>query len=192
MNNIAIMGGTFDPIHHGHLITATYIKEKFNFDKIVFIPCYISPLKTNFKSSNSEHRINMLKLAIEGISYFDWSDIEINNPEISYTYNTLIKLKKHFNNLNLIIGYDNYAVFDKWYNPEGIFNLATVYVLNRQDKESKFTIMHNYQSKVIFIDNPLIEISSSDIRNRVNEGKNIKFFVPEKIDEYIIKNNLYR
>ncbi len=192
MNNIAIMGGTFDPIHYGHLITATYIKEKLNFDKIIFIPCYISPLKTNIKNSDSEHRINMLKLAIEGIQYFDYSDIEINNTEISYTYNTLNKLKNIYNKLNLIIGYDNYAVFDKWYNPEGIFELSTVFVLNRNIKLPDLNILHNYYSRFVFLDNPLIEISSTDIRNRIKTGKNIDFLVPEKVNDYIIKNNLYR
>lgn len=192
MKKIGIMGGTFDPIHNGHLITATFIKENFNFDKILFIPCNISPLKTDINSSSSLHRLNMLKLAIEGVSYFDYSDIELQNPEISFTYNTLLKLKGDGLKLNLIIGFDNYVVFDKWYNPEGILELADIFVLNRNNDKSKVEIKHKYKEYFNFINNPLIEISSTEIRNRVNEGKDITYLVPNKVRDYILMNNLYR
>jgi nicotinate-nucleotide adenylyltransferase len=192
MKKIGIMGGTFDPIHNGHLITATFIKENYDFDKILFIPCYISPLKTDINSSSSLHRLNMLKLAIEGVSYFDYSDIELQNPEISFTYNTLLKLNGDGLKLNLIIGFDNYVVFDKWYNPEGILELADIFVLNRNNDKSKVEIKHKYKEYFNFINNPLIEISSTEIRNRVNEGKDITYLVPNKVRDYILMNNLYR
>lgn len=191
MKNVGIMGGTFDPIHIGHLITATFIKEEIGFDSILFIPCYISPLKTDIKSLDSFHRLNMLKLAIEDISYFEYSDIELQNKQVSYTYNTLLKLKNNYSKLNLIIGYDNYAVFDKWYNPEGILELANVYVLNRQINKNQYNITHHFGSKFTFIENPIIEISASEIRRRIKTGKDISFYVPEKVKDYIIKNKLY-
>ncbi len=192
MKSVGIMGGTFDPIHNGHLITATFIKEIIGFDSILFIPCYISPLKTDIKSLDSLHRLNMLKLAIKDISYFEYSDIELQNQQISFTYNTLLKLKNSYDKLNLIIGYDNYAVLDKWYNPEGILELANVYVLNRQINKEQYNITHQFSSKVTFIENPIIEISASEIRNRIKSGKDISFFVPDKVKDYIVQNNLYK
>ena len=93
-NKIGIFGGTFDPIHYGHLITAQYVLEKRDLEKIFFIPCYVSPHKTNLVSSESEHRLNMVKLAISNIPFFDYSDYEIKSEGISYTYNTLLHLSE--------------------------------------------------------------------------------------------------
>ena len=95
----------------------------------------------------------MLKIAIRDIPYFDISDIELNSPDISYTYTTLLKLKEFNTSLNLIIGYDNYAIFDKWYNPEGIFNLAKIFVLKRNLKSKDIIINHSYKEKFVFLDN---------------------------------------
>ncbi len=192
MKQIALMGGTFDPIHIGHLLTALYILEEKKFDEILFMPCYISPLKTDVKSSSSVHRLNMLKLAINKYKGFSFSDMEINKEEISYTYNTLVELKNSDVEINLIIGYDNYAVFDKWYKPESIFEIANVLVLNRVSKFDNFEIKHNFKDRFEFLNNPIIEISSTDIRNRVKLNKNIDFFVTSEVKDYINKNNLYK
>ena len=192
MKQIAIMGGTFDPIHIGHLLTALYILETKKFDEIIFIPCYISPLKTDQKSSSWLHRLNMLELAISKFEGFKYSDIEVKKEGISYTYNTLAELKNANTQINLIIGYDNYAVFDKWYKPEEILDMANVLVLNRVSRIKNSAIKHNFKDKFEFLDNPIIEISSTDIRNRVSLNKNIDLFVPAEVKEYIITNNLYK
>ena len=128
-NTIGIIGGTFDPIHNGHLITARKVLEIRNLQKILFIPCYISPHKTGLKNSNSAHRTEMLKAAIKDFDYFGFSDYELQKGGISYTIETIKYLRNIYQNIELIIGYDNYACFDRWHKPEEILSLAKVIVM---------------------------------------------------------------
>jgi nicotinate-nucleotide adenylyltransferase len=111
MSSAGIYGGNFDPVHYGHLLSAISVFEQRKLDKILFIPAYISPFKTEIKVTDNIHRLNMLKAAISGVPYFDWSDIEIKAGGISYTIDTLQKLRKEYERLELIIGYDNLLDF---------------------------------------------------------------------------------
>lgn len=189
-NKIGIFGGTFDPIHNGHLITAQYVLEKRNLEKIIFIPCFISPHKTNLVSSEPIHRLEMIKLAINNIPYFDYSDYELKSEGISYTYNTLLYLSEKYSSLELIIGYDNLLVFDKWNKPDEILELATLVVMKRKtDIEEK---RNRFFDKAILVDTPTIEISSTDIRERVRNNLPIDFLVPESVKKYIYETNLYK
>lgn len=187
---IGIFGGTFDPVHIGHLITTQYVLEQRKLDKIIFIPCYISPHKTNQNALNPVHRLNMLKLAVENISQFEINDFEIRKGGISYTYDTILELKKTYNYIELIIGYDNLVVFDKWHKPDEILDLAKLIVMKRTiDKEPE--TKNKYFEKAIILDTPTIEISSTDIRQRVKNNLPIDFLVPAKVKEYIIQHKLY-
>lgn len=189
-SKIGILGGTFDPVHNGHLITAQYVLEKRNLDKIIFIPCYISPHKTELISSSAEHRLNMVKLAIDKIPYFDYSDYELKTEGVSYSYNTLLYLSEKYESLELIIGYDNLLVFDKWYQPDEIIRLASLVVMKRKtDIEEK---RNRFFEKAVLLDTPTIEISSTDIRERVKNNLPIDFLVPESVKKYINETNLYR
>ncbi len=189
-SKIGILGGTFDPVHNGHLITAQYVLEKRNLDKIIFIPCYISPHKTELISSSAEHRLNMVKLAIDNIPYFDYSDYELKAEGVSYSYNTLLYLSEKYESLELIIGYDNLLVFDKWYQPDEIIRLASLVVMKRKtDIEEK---RNRFFEKAVLLDTPTIEISSTDIRERVKNNLPIDFLVPESVKKYINETNLYR
>ncbi|NMB81143.1 MAG: nicotinate (nicotinamide) nucleotide adenylyltransferase [Ignavibacteria bacterium] len=189
-NKIGIFGGTFDPIHYGHLITAQYVLEKRDLEKIFFIPCYVSPHKTNLVSSESEHRLNMVKLAISNIPFFDYSDYEIKSEGISYTYNTLLHLSEKYESLELIIGYDNLLVFDKWNQPDEIIRLAKLVVMKRKtDIEEK---RNRFFNNAVLVDTPTIEISSTDIRERVRNNLPIDFLVPESVKKYIYEVNLYK
>lgn len=189
-NKVGILGGTFDPIHNGHLITAQYVLEKRNLGKIIFIPCYISPHKTNLNTSEPEHRLNMVKLAVSNLPYFDYSDYEMKSKGISYTYNTLLYLKEKYRKIELIIGYDNLLVFEKWNQPDEILRLATLVVMKRKtDIEEK---RNRFFEKAILVDTPTIEISSTDIRERVRNNLPIDFLVPENVKKYIYKVSLYR
>jgi nicotinate-nucleotide adenylyltransferase len=191
MKTVGILGGTFDPIHIGHLITAQSIYEVRKLDKIIFVPSFISPHKTNRTSSPSEHRINMLKLAIEDIPYFDYSDIEIKKKDISFTINTIQDLKSIYENIELIIGFDNLIVFDRWRSPDKILKLVKLVVLRRKVKEENFQ-RNKYFDKAIFVDTPLVEIYGTEIRERVKNNQNINFLVPQKVMAYIYKYNLYK
>lgn len=187
---VGIFGGTFDPVHIGHITTTRFVLEKRGLDKIIFIPCNISPLKTSVESSSPIHRLNMLKLAIEGLPQFEYSDYEIKKGDVSYTYDTLLEMKKYYAHLELIIGYDNLVVFDKWKNPDKIFEAANVVAMKR-NTDTEIKIAHKYFDKAIVLDTPTIEISSTEIRERVTKKLPIDYLVPEKVKEYILTNGLY-
>lgn len=191
MSNIGIYGGTFDPIHTGHLITAQSVCEIRKLDKIIFIPSFISPHKTNRITTLPKHRIEMLKLAIEGIPYFDISDIEIERKDISFTIDTLNTLKSSYKNIELIIGFDNLITFDTWKEPDRILELAKLIVLRRKVKD-EILPKNKFFDDAIFVDTPLIEIYGTDIRKRIKENRNINFLVPQKVKAYIYKHNLYK
>lgn len=191
MKSVGIYGGTFDPVHFGHLLTAQSLFEKRDLEKIIFIPCSISPHKQDIISSNPLHRLNMLKLAVKDIPYFEISNYEIQKGSISYTIDTLRHLSDFYENIELIIGYDNLAVFDKWYKADEILEIAKLVVMKRvSDFDTNQN--HKYFDKAVIVDTPTIEISSTEIRNRVNQGLSINFMMPEKVSDYIYKNGIYR
>jgi nicotinate-nucleotide adenylyltransferase len=191
MSRVGIFGGTFDPIHNGHLITAQSVKEIRNLDKIIFIPAYISPHKQHAKASSPEHRLNMLRMAIDDIPFFECSDFEIKQHTISYTIDTLKEYKKYYEEIDLIIGYDNIFQFHTWKDPDEIFTLANVVVLKRKSSHP-IEYMDKYVESAHFVETRGIEISATDIRNRVHADLPIYYLVPEKVLEYININKLYK
>lgn len=191
MSKVGIFGGTFDPVHFGHLITARAVLEIRDLDKIVFIPANISPHKTDSTSSAAEYRLKMLQLAIDGISYFTISDIELNREGVSYTIDTLKTLKEKYKEIELIIGEDNLQSFHTWKNPEEILKLSKLTVLKRKFDRSS-AVNHDYIEKAEFVETPVIEISGSKIRERTKNDLSIDFLLPENVKKYILKNNLYK
>jgi len=189
MKAVGIFGGTFDPIHLGHLICSQFIFEKRQLDKIIFVPCKISPHKTNVISAESKHRLEMLKLAISDIPYFEHSDFELNNDGISYSIDTIKYFKKKYNNLELIIGEDNFLKLDTWKEPDKLIELSKIIVLKRQlsGKSKK----NKYEKSVVYLNSPLIEISATEIRRKVQNNQPINFLVTEQVRQYIYSNNLY-
>ena len=191
MKPVGILGGSFDPIHVGHLITSYDVLEKRDLEKIIFVPCHISPHKTDQKPTEDIHRLNMVNLAIEQYPYFESSDYEIRKGDVSYTYNTLVELKKSYDQIELIIGFDNLIVFDKWYRPDDILQLATVVVMKREI--DNIPVKHNkYFDSVILLETTLIDISSTEIRERVKNNEPIDYLVPSKVKEYISQHGLYK
>ncbi len=188
---IGIYGGNFDPIHIGHLITAQYVLEQRNLDKIIFIPANISPLKQDVDTESGIHRLNMVKFAIERNDKFEVSDIELQREGVSYTLDTLKEIKESYGEIELIIGYDNLVRFDKWKYPEEILDLCKLIVLHRKvDKEP--ADKNIFFDQAIIVDSPTVEISSTEIRDRVKKGLPIDYLVPLKVKEYIYKNRLYK
>jgi len=190
MSKVGIFGGTFDPIHNGHLITAQSVREIRNLDKIIFIPSFVSPHKVDINSSKPEHRLEMIKLATESINFFDFDDYEISMGGISYTVDTLREFKNRYDELEFIIGYDNIFKFHTWKDPDEIMELAKILVLKRKSSHP-FTSEDKYVKSAIFVQTRGIEISATDLRQRVKSGKPIHFLVPEKVKEYIYDFNLY-
>jgi nicotinate-nucleotide adenylyltransferase len=190
---IGIFGGTFDPVHNGHLITALNVASIRNLDKILFIPCFISPHKTEQRASSAPHRMEMLKLAIQANEKFSLSDYEIKREGISYTIDTINYLKKSYKNIELIIGYDNFAKFATWKEPDKIIELVKLVVLKRSyndiDSVSGENKFFNY---AVFVDTPLIDISSTEIREHIRLNLPIDHLVPESVMKYIIDKKLYK
>lgn len=190
MSKVGVFGGTFDPIHMGHLITAQSVRELRELDKIIFIPAFISPHKSNAEPSSTLHRLNMIKIAIEDVPFFECSDIEIKKGGVSYTVDTLRELKKIYDEIEFIIGYDNIFSFNKWKDPDEILKLAKIIVLKRKSSQPP-PFEDKYYHQAIFVQTRGIEISATDIRERVKRGQPIHYLVPQKVKEYIFKNNLY-
>ncbi|MGA7722577.1 MAG: nicotinate-nucleotide adenylyltransferase [Ignavibacteriaceae bacterium] len=191
MRPVGIFGGTFDPIHIGHLIAAQAVKEIRNLEKIIFIPALISPHKAECENKISRHRFNMVELAIKDIPYFLCSDTELKRDSISYTIDTLRELKNKYYEMELIIGYDNIFNFNTWKEPDLIIEITRLVVLKRSTTVEPI-IVDKYYHSATFVDTPTIEISSSDIRHRVANNLSIDFLVHPKVKEYIYKHKLYK
>ena len=191
MKSIGIFGGTFDPVHFGHLIVAQSVLEMRNLDKIIFIPCYISPHKQDIESSSPEDRIELLKLAIGNNPKFEISDIEIKKKNVSYSIETVSELKKLYDNIDLIIGRDNLITFDKWHEPDKLLELCNIVVLKRRTDHIPGS-KHKFFDLANYVDTPTIEISSSEIRVRVRNNLTISNLVPYKVKEYISIHQLYK
>ncbi|HMS64217.1 MAG TPA: nicotinate-nucleotide adenylyltransferase [Ignavibacteria bacterium] len=193
MKRYGILGGTFDPPHIAHSIIAEDVKEQLTLDKIIFIPSGNPPLKN---SISSEHRLAMAKLAFADNEYFEISEVEIRNTdEKSYTVNTLTQMKSDpvyaDSELFLIIGMDNLINLPKWKDPDKLFELAKIIVINRPDFDLK-NVNEEYLKKAEFVDVPEMGISSSMIRKRIEQGKSVRYMVSEMVEDYIRRNELYK
>ena len=190
---IAILGGTFDPPHLGHLILADTVITNCNYDKVIFIPAKIPPHKNISGEASNEDRLNMLKLSIENDERFLLDEYELNNDGVSYTINTLNYLYKNYDiegKIGLIIGADLIKDFDKWREPKKIAEISNITVVNREDDKNLYKEnIDKYNINVIMA--PRIDISSSLIRNRIKEKKGFRYFVKDKVYDYIVSKNLY-
>ncbi len=179
-----IFGGTFDPIHHGHLILARAAAEELALDRVVFIPAKKSPHKS--KTTSPTDRFTMTQLAIAGEPMFEVSDLELRRPAPSYTVNTLEQWKTEFphDELFLLIGADNAATFETaWHQPHVIRRLASIIVLDRVGSSipEEWRIIRH-----------LVDISATDIRTRISEGRSIRYLTPDAVCDYIATHSLYR
>lgn len=197
MKRIGILGGTFDPVHLGHLIIAENTAEQVHLDEVMFIPSKTPPLKNINNISEPVHRLNMLKLAVRGNPGFVINDVEINSEgsEPDYTVNTLLKLREQYINeqvkFYLIIGMDQLINLDKWKDPGKLFLLSEVVVINRPGYLVT-QVENEYSRQAIMVPVPNIDISSTDIRYRVSENRSIKYLVTPEVENYIYEHKLYK
>jgi nicotinate-nucleotide adenylyltransferase len=195
MKKIILFGGTFDPIHIGHLILAEYAREFINAEKVIFIPSYQPPHKMNYTPTNWKHRYNMVKLAIKSCKHFELSDFEIKRKSVSYTYITVDWFKKQYKNYDLyfLIGLDSLITLPTWEKWQEIVKKIKFLVGKRVVQQNLLnTLPKKVFKKIIFFDSPIIEISSSEIRERVKNSLSIKYFVPEQVEKYILQHRLYK
>ena len=188
-----ILGGTFDPVHLGHLVLAEQVKEKLKLDQVIFIPCLRSPHKTRQKLSPAKDRYRMTQLAVAGNSSFAVSDIELKRKGLSYTVDTLKELKNLYPNSQIyfLTGSDVVDELGTWKDPQRLFRLAKVVIATRPGFD-KFDPENQFARKIIIVPISGIDVSSSEIRQRVKKGKSIKYLVPSEVENYIKKVGLYR
>ncbi len=190
MKKIGILGGSFNPVHLGHLILANTVLEKFQLDQILFIPCYLQPLKSRDNFATAEDRLKMLSLSIKGNKKFKISKIELNRKGKSFTVDTLRELSNDKNDYYFIIGADNLKDFYNWKEPREILRLAKMIVTNRGGIQKKIP-KKIFNKKIMECKIPNIEISSTEIRNFVASKRSIKYFVSREVENFIYKKKLY-
>lgn len=183
---IGIMGGTFNPIHIGHLILANSALEELKLDKVLFMPSKRPPHKENDVILDEETRCNIVLASIADNPKFELSDIELKRDKTTYTVDTLNELKDS-GELYFIMGADSYINLEKWYKYEEIFKLATIVVGVRKDMysneldELKAYYQNKYNARIHILSMPNIEVSSTDLRNRFIDNKSIKYFVNDEV-----------
>ena len=210
-----LLGGTFDPIHIGHLRCAEEVREIFDLNRIIIVPASKPPHKINAAITSFHHREQMIMQAIEVNPVFSFSDVEKRREDTSYSVETVeYILKKYMENLKLyfILGQDAFHAIQTWKDWQRLLLLCNFVVMTRPGYEDRglegilpadFASRFTYDDTVKGFRGPtghviffrgvtFLDISSSDIRQRVREGKSIKYLVPETVRHYIVKNSLYR
>ena len=195
--SVGIFGGTFDPIHNGHIKLAKTAYEELGLDKIIIIPAYIPPHKTGKRITDESHRVNMTKIATEEYPFFEVSTIEIDRKGKSYTADTLTTLKEQYNRLVFITGADSYMALDKWYRPNIIFEKAEIACayrdgIDREElckKSEEYAERYNGISHILHM--PDTDISSTEIRELVSQDKSVEGLISDRVIEYIKDNKLY-
>ena len=193
---IALYGGSFDPIHIGHLITATNAVENYNLDKVIFIPSHITPLKDRNLEASDVDRYEMIQRSIKNNPKFIVSDYEINNDGVSYSYNTVKYFSELYKNekIYFIIGTDRAKDLKKWYNIGELAKLVT-FIFVARDEEDLYKIVEGdvfYKSiNYEIMKSPVIEISSSLIRKNLKNKKSIKYMITDECRSYIEELGLY-
>ena len=199
--SIAIMGGTFDPIHHGHLVTAEAVRYRFKVDKVVFMPAGQPAHKTNKKVTHNEHRYLMTVLATMRNENFEVSRIEIDRAGVTYTIDTIEELKRMCRpdvRLYFITGADAIHQIMTWKESERLLGMCDFVAVTRPgyDKSKLFQdigeIREKFSSRVHYMEVPALAISSSDIRERAKRGAPIKYLLPQEVEDYIHKFGLYQ
>ena len=193
---IALYGGSFDPIHIGHLITAINAVETYNLDKVIFIPSHITPLKDRNLEASDVDRYEMIQRSIKNNPKFIVSDYEINNDGVSYSYNTVKYFKDNYHDekIYFIIGTDRAKDLKKWYNIEELSKLVTfIFVARDGEKLEEIVEKDSFYKGIDYkiMISPIIEISSSLIRNRIKQSKKIEYMVTDECKSYIEELSLY-
>lgn len=198
---IGIMGGTFDPIHNGHLMLGEYAYKEYHLDKVWFMPNGNPPHKQDAGiRADARDRAEMVRLAIAGNEAFRLEEYEINRKEISYSYQTMEYLKEKYpeDHFYFIIGADSLFSIEKWVHPERIFPTCTILAAYRDDMNRREPMRakieelnRRYQADIRLLVTPLMHVASSELRERLHDGESIKKDVPEVVREYIISHKLY-
>lgn len=194
-----MMGGTFDPIHYGHLVAAEAARYEFSLDKVVFIPAGQPPHKPDRQVSPAFHRVAMVRLGISSNPYFEISTVEVERPGPSFTVDTLAEFRRLYPSavLYFITGADAVAEIQTWHRFEELLRLCLLVGVSRPGypledlQEGLAGLDCEFRQRIRLLPVPGVAVSSSEIRERVHAGKPIKYLLPEAVEEYVIRQGLY-
>lgn len=195
-SRLGLFGGTFDPLHLGHLIMAERAAEELSLDKILFVPAQTPPHKPGRVISSADHRIEMIRLAISGNERFAFSDLDMRSAEPSYTSDLVSRVSNNnpHTELFFIAGGDSLRDFPTWHEPDTIIRYTQLAIARRPGvdiTEAMLNTVPELHSRIQMFDSPLIEISSTTIRDRVYQGLSIKYLVPDTVHAHIVEHSLY-
>ncbi len=190
---LGIFGGTFDPIHSGHLILAEELKEELGLQKVIFVPCANPPHKENSHLSEAKDRLMMTRIAIQDNPAFILSDLELKREGKSYTIETINQFKELYpqSELYLLLGSDVLEELHLWKEPEKIFEQIKVVIAKRPGFD-RIDPQNSYVKKSLVVPIDGLNISSSRIRERVKSGRSVRYLVPSGVEEFIQAKNLYK
>jgi nicotinate-nucleotide adenylyltransferase len=194
--SVGLMGGTFDPIHVGHLAIAEEARDALGLDRILFVPAGQPPHKPSDAVTTVEHRVAMVELAIAGNDAFELSRIEVDRPGPSYTVDTVEALAATAD-LTVILSVETFAELPSWHEPERLFAAARLAVVPREgypapDPEWLAATFPGREDRVTYLEGPRLGLSSTALRARVGTGRSIRYLVPDSVEAYIAANHLYR
>ena len=197
---IGVLGGTFDPVHNGHLAIAEEARSYLNLNEVIFLPAGQPWMKSDRSISPARHRTAMLALALQSRPYFKSSTIEIEHQGPSYSVNSIAELKTQAvepTDWYFILGWDNLAKIPQWKEPAKLIEMCFLAAVprpgyERPNMKKLEAALPGISKKVILMDKPRLEISATDIRNKVAQGLPISGLVPQVVEEYIKENGLYR
>lgn len=198
IRRLGILGGTFDPIHHGHLVAAGEAHHQLELDRVIFVPAGSPPHKPHQPITPSHHRLRMVELAITGTPHFGVSQVDLNRPGPCYTVDTLRLLRAEWGpepSFYFVEGADSLTEILAWHQPQQIIDLCELAVVQRPgisvDLSRLDWRLPGLAVKVHWVRMPWLEISSSDLRARVRERRPISYLVPPAVEAYILEQGLY-
>lgn len=196
---IGVLGGTFDPIHIGHLAVAEQVRVRLDLAEVVFVPAGQPWLKTNSAISPAQHRVEMARLAIADRPCFKLSMVEVERPGPSYTVDTIADLQAQFGageELFFILGWDSLAQLPQWHEPSRLVTMCHLVAVPRPgyqlpDLKSLEAVIQGLSRSLVLLDRPEVDIDATEIRSRVARGLSISQLVPAPVDRYIKQHKLY-
>jgi nicotinate-nucleotide adenylyltransferase len=199
VRRLGILGGTFDPIHHGHLLAAEEAYHQLALDRVLFVPAGIPPHKPARPISAAGHRVRMVELAIAGKPHFSLSRVDVDRPGPSYTVDTLELLRARWGSgprFFFIEGNDSLSDIACWYQPQRLIELCELAVVARPGSQIDLPELERrlpgITGRIHWVKIPLLEISSSDLRTRVRAGRSISYLAPREVEAYVRQHRLYR
>lgn len=198
MSRIGILGGTFDPIHHGHLAAAEEARVALGLERVLLVPARVSPLKLDQPLTPALHRLAMTRLAAASNPHMAVSTVDLDRAGPSYTVETLALLQAELGpaaELYFIVGTDSLAELARWHDPARLIRLCRIVAVSRPpyayDLAPLERLLPGVTERVLYLPIPLLDIAASDLRRRIQEGRSIRYYVPPAVADYIYAHQLY-